>query len=70
MNTITVDGVERPSVDDESYELAEHFLCGERPYSVDDHWALAGAIQQAIEDWFDSREHSTSLVAMGALQRG
>lgn len=64
--TVKINGVERPAVDDEAYELAEHFLCGERPYNVDDHWNLAGTIQQAIEDWFDARGHAASLTAMGA----
>ena len=59
--TVKINGVDRPAVDDKSYELAEHFLTDEEPYNTDAHWELAGAIQQAVEDWFDSREtHSTS----------
>lgn len=68
IGTIKIGGVERPAVDDEAYELAEHFLSDGGPLDADECWALAGAIQQAVEDWFDSREHAASLTAMGATE--
>ena len=55
VETLSVQPKDRPDVDDQSYELAEHFLQDEK---VDDDakWSLAHAIQQAVEDWFFARE--------------
>lgn len=44
----------RESVDEKSFELAEHFLSdleGDEP-TTDDKWSLAKAIQDAVETWF------------------
>lgn len=67
-NTIIVGGKERPSVDDASMDLAKHFLQDTPHTTEDDHWNLAGAIQQAVEDWFFMREHAASLVATGTTE--
>jgi len=46
---------ERPSVDEKSFELAEHFL----PKGTEDQkWSLSDAIQRAVEDWFDAPENT------------
>jgi len=55
VKTLSVQPKDRPSVDDQSYELAEHFLQDEKA-DDDAKWSLAHAIQQAVEDWFESRE--------------
>lgn len=44
----------RESVDEKSFELAEHFLSdleGDEA-TADDKWSLAKAIQDAVETWF------------------
>lgn len=43
------------TVDERSFELAEHFLADE-PHTEDEAMQLALAIQQAVEDWFYDRE--------------
>lgn len=41
------------------YQLAIHFLVDEKCDSDESRDALAGAIQQAVEDWFAARESDT-----------
>jgi hypothetical protein len=65
VKTLSVQPIDRPDVDDKSYELAEHFLQDEKA-ADDDKWNLAWAIQSAVEDWFDSRSNVDSVAAMGA----
>lgn len=46
------------SVDDKSFELAEHFLSdleGDEA-SEDQKWELAKVIQDAVEGWFEGRQ--------------
>lgn len=42
----------RPSVDERSFDLAEHFLQDVASATEDDKWALAATIQNAVEGWF------------------
>lgn len=41
--------------DEKSLELAKYFLQDEHHVSADDEADLARAIQQAVEDWLESR---------------
>lgn len=44
------------SVDQKSYDLAEHFL-QDHPEWKGEEMKLAQAIQQAVEDWFFDKEN-------------
>lgn len=48
-------------VDPKSWELADHFL--EPAASDADRQALAAAIQQAVEDWFEQRDRAETGLA-------
>lgn len=56
---------DRPSVDSKSFELAEHFLSDEPNVTLDDKWALADDIQNAVEAFFAHREHAVTVAAEG-----
>lgn len=47
------------SVDPKSFELAQHFLAGEKNVSEDEPWALARDIQDAVENYVSAREGRT-----------
>ena len=69
---MTTENTTRSSVDEKSFELAEHFLSdleGDQP-TEEQKWELAKVIQDAVEGWLEGRTPAPRLIRCTACIGG